>query len=87
MPFNVTMEKAVDIATEEAGSISWVDINAHVYYRDKSWGGTSLEKYVWVVSLYRNPRKANSGSLLSVIVDPHNGTMYESETIEWMFTP
>lgn len=87
MPFNVTMEEAVVIATEEAESLSWVDINAQIYYRDESWGGISLEKYVWVVSLYRNPRKANSGSLLSVFVDPHNGTVYESELIAWMSTP
>lgn len=87
MPFNVTMEEAVVIATEEAESLSWVDINAQIYYRDESWGGISLEKYVWVVSLYRNPRKANSGSLLSVFVDPHNGTVYESELIAWVSTP
>ena len=87
MPFNVTKEEAVNIATEEAGSISWEDINAHIYYRDKSLDGTAVEKYVWVVSLYRNPRRAKSGSLLGVIVDPHNGTVYESETIEWISTP
>ena len=87
MPFNVTMKEAVDIAAEEAGSIEWVDINAHIYYRDETRGGTSLEKYVWVVSLYRNPRKASRGSYLSVIVDPHNGTVYESKELGWVSTP
>lgn len=48
---------------------------------------TPIEKHVWVVSLYLTPRKANSGSFLRVIVDPYNGTVFESERIGWMSTP
>jgi len=87
MPFNVTREEAIDIAIEEAGSIGWMEVDAVIHYCDELWDGTPVDKYVWVVSLYLNPREAMTGSLLSVIIDTHSGTAIEPERISWASTP
>lgn len=85
--YDISVEEAVDIAVKGADPKGWVDIDAKIQYLDKLMDGTSIEKHVWIVSLYNTPRKANSGSVLRVIIDPHNGTVFESETIEWISTP
>jgi len=85
--YNISKEEAVDIAIEEAGSIRWVDIDAKISYISKLLDNTPVEKYVWVISLYRTPKEANSGSFLRVIIDPYNGTVFESELIAWIATP
>jgi len=87
MPFNVTREEAIDIAIKEAGSIGWVDVDVVIHYCDELLDGTPFNKYVWVVGLYLNPREAMTGSLLSIIIDPHSGTVIESERISWHSTP
>lgn len=84
---NISREEAIDIAIEEAGSIGWVDIDAKISYISKLLDDTPVKKYVWVVSLYRTPKEANSGSFLRVIIDPYNGTVFESELIAWSITP
>lgn len=85
--YNISREEAMDIAIVEAGSIGWVDIDAKISYISELLDDTPVEKYVWVVSLYRTPKEANSGSFLRVIVDPYNGTVLESELIAWSITP
>ena len=85
--YNLSGEEAVDIAVEAAEPKEWVDIDAKMLYLDELLDDTPIEKHVWVVSLYNTPRKANSGTFLRVIIDPHNGTVYESELIAWMSTP
>ena len=85
--YNISWMEAVDIAVKGADPKGWVDIDAEIQYLDKLMDGTSIEKHVWVVSLYNTQRKANSGSFLSVVIDPYNGTVYESELIAWMSTP
>jgi hypothetical protein len=87
MPFNVTREEAIDTAIDEAGAIGWVEVDAIIHYCDELSDGTPVDKYVWVVSLYLNPREAMTGSLLGVIIDPHTGTVIESERISWHSTP
>ncbi len=81
--YNISREEAVVIAIESAEYKYWVDIDAKIRYIYELFDDTPIEKDVWVVHLYRAPRDAGSGSFLSVLVDPHNGTVYESELIGW----
>ena len=81
--YNISREEVVVIAIETAEYKYWVDIDAKIRYIDELFDDTPIEKDVWVVRLFRAPRDAGSGSFLRVIVDPHNGTVYESELIAW----
>lgn len=85
MPFTVNRTEALDIAEsassrevyEEETSISWL--------RELS-DGESLQKYVWIVDLYHNPRSEAYGSLTRSIIDPLNGEMLENHVISWLST-
>jgi hypothetical protein len=79
----ISREDAIVIAIEASEMKYWVEIDANILYVDELLDDTPIEKKVWVVHLYRTTRDAGSGSFLSVIVDPHNGTVYESEMIAW----
>ena len=85
--YNISWMEAVGIAAEAAEPMEWVEFDANIRYLDELLDDTPVEKDVWVVNLYRTPRKAGSGAFLQVIIDPYNGTVYFSGLLAWISTP
>jgi len=71
MPFNVTSEEAVEIASGNVTK-SYVEVDAEIYYKEKV-SGTVYDGYLWSVQFYHTKRDARSGTVTSVYVDPNSG--------------
>jgi len=71
MPFNVTREEAIEVASGNITRV-YVEIDAEIYYK-KSFEGVFLDRYLWSVQFYHTKKDARSGTVTSVYVDPNSG--------------
>lgn len=86
MPFMVNRAEALGIA-ESASDREAYEEEVSIAWLGELSGGGSLQKYVWVVDLYNDPRGQAYGSFTRAIIDPLNGELLESYVISWLSTP
>jgi hypothetical protein len=82
MPFSVSEDEALSIAENKIPR-SYVDVEAEIYYKKKTYSDHYIGRYVWVVNFYHTPKNAPNGSLTSVYVDPLTREIYGVETASW----
>jgi hypothetical protein len=82
MPFNVTKERAVDIAL---GNVEreFVEMEAEMYYVKRLLNGTSIGRYLWSVHFYHTKKYSMKGSATRVIINPISGQVIEAEEYGW----
>lgn len=86
MPFSVTRERAIEVAS---GNVTrqYVEVDAEIFYKKKTYDGLSVDRYVWSVQFYHTVRDAWSGSATSVYVDPVSGEVLGLDDYNWAVTP
>ena len=86
MPFSLNKENAIVIASPY-NSKSFVEVVAGVSFVDETPNDVFIDRYVWVVSFYHDPRRSQSGSMTAVYVDPVTRQVYDTCQIGWSGTP
>lgn len=86
MPFFVSNEDAILIAKSH-NEKSYEEVGAEIYYVDETPYDVLLDRYVWVIYFYHNPKNARSGTMTVVYVDPNTKEVYGSCEIGWSRTP
>ena len=85
MPFMVNKTEALSMAESNSDRKVYEE-EAGLYWLQELSDGESLQKYVWIVDLYHNPRTEAYGSLTRSIIDPLNGEILDNYVISWLST-
>ncbi|MDH5386661.1 MAG: PepSY domain-containing protein [Candidatus Aminicenantes bacterium] len=85
MPFNVSKEEAINIALEQITQ-RYLEVEAEIRFIKRSVNDVPLNKYVWQVVFYLTKKSASSGSMVEVLIDLHNGEVFDVAKLAWAST-
>ncbi len=85
MPFKVTEEEAINIALERVTQ-NYIEVEAEIRFVKRSVNDVPLNKYVWQVVFYLTKKSAPSGSMIEVLIDLHNGEVFDVARLAWAST-
>jgi hypothetical protein len=82
MPFNVTQEEAINIAQKQVTQ-RYLEVEAQILFVERSVNDVPLNRYVWQVIFYLTEKSAISGTLIEVLIDLHNGEVFDVARLAW----
>jgi hypothetical protein len=82
MPFKVSKEEAINTALGRVTQ-SYLEVEAEILFVKRSVNDVPLNKYVWQVVFYLTKKSAPSGSVIEVLIDLHNGEVFDVARLAW----
>ncbi|MCW4014486.1 MAG: hypothetical protein NWF07_16070 [Candidatus Bathyarchaeota archaeon] len=84
MPFNISKEQAIKIATNQTIK-DYVQIEAQIQYKEKIMQ-KSVNKYLWTIVFYHTSNQNSGGEATFIYIDPNIGQIEGMEEAVWVTT-